>query len=130
MGRKKVTADNLSEKFDEILDKYAEDLEDSLAEVMKEASKTALTALKNESRVFKDAHLPKGRYATGWRVEDESTRLRPKFILHNAKYPWLPHLLENPHAKRGGGRTQGTPHIEKVERQITDDLVKKIEAKL
>lgn len=62
-----------------------------------------------------------GRYAKGWTLKVERTFGRPnQYIIHNKDRPWLAHLLEHGHAKRGGGRVQGQPHIAPVEKEVVD----------
>lgn len=65
-----------------------------------------------------------GRYARGWTFGVERTAGRPPtYIIYNKDKPQLAHLLEHGHAKRGGGRVQGQPHIAPVEREVTEAYV-------
>jgi len=60
-----------------------------------------------------------GRYAKGWTVKSERAHGKPtRYIIHNRDRPHLAHLLEHGHAKRGGGRVQGQPHIAPVEEEV------------
>ena len=44
-----------------------------------------------------------------------------------SKVPGLPHLLENGHAKRGGGRVPGKTHIAPVEQELIKQFEEQIE---
>lgn len=69
-----------------------------------------------------------GQYAKGWTLKTERTSGRPaQYIIHNKDRPWLAHLLEHGHAKRGGGRVQGQPHIAPVEKEVVDAYLAAVE---
>ena len=60
-----------------------------------------------------------GRYAKGWTLKIERVFGKPtQHIIHNKDRSQLTHLLEHGHAKRGGGRVQGQPHIAPVETEV------------
>lgn len=68
-----------------------------------------------------------GRYRKGWRtkaVYDGPGGIR--VLVYNQTDGQLTHLLENGHAKAGGGRVSGIPHIrlaeQKSERQLLQGL--------
>ena len=50
--------------------------------------------------------------------------------MHSKNRYQLTHLLENGHAKRGGGRVRAFPHIAPAETAGTEQLVKDIERDL
>jgi hypothetical protein len=57
-----------------------------------------------------------GEYAKGWAYRQEAPG---SYRVYNKKKPQLTHLLEHGHAKRGGGRVEGRPHIKPaVDRHI------------
>lgn len=128
---KKVTADGLSNAIKGALDDYSVGVLDSLQEVTQKVSKMGAQALGDLSNsTFKDVHLPKGRYGSGWTTQYETGRWSAQGIIYNKKYPGLPHLLENGHAKRGGGRTAGTPHISTIENKIEDEFTREVIRKI
>ena len=50
--------------------------------------------------------------------------------VYSPSHYMLAHLLENGHAKRGGGRVKAIPHIKPAEDHARDELVKDIEKAL
>ncbi|MEX0135397.1 HK97 gp10 family phage protein [Bacillus nitratireducens] len=63
-----------------------------------------------------------GGYRKGWRKKKEGKGV----VLHNTKGQ-LTHLLENGHAKVGGGRVPAQVHICPVEEYVIDELPRCIE---
>lgn len=118
--------DKLSKKIDAILQEYAGEVSDNLADVTKKVGQAGVTALRQQSRA---AFGGSGEYAKSWKKLDYTTRLSAQAILYN-DHPGLPHLLENGHAKRGGGRTEGRPHIAPVEEMLNEQYFRKVEESL
>lgn len=128
---KKVTAATFASAVSDILKDYAEEKAKDTGDIVKAVAKKGALAIKNESlEKFEPAGLKKGRYGTGWTTTIEEKRLGTVATIHNAKYPGLPHLLENGHAKRGGGRVAGTAHIAPVEDEIERNIDMMIRTKL
>ena len=128
---RKVTAATFASAISGILKDYAEETTKDTGDIVKAVAKKGALAIKNESlEKFKPAGLKKGRYGTGWTTTIEEKRIGTVATIHNAKYPGLPHLLENGHAKRGGGRVAGTAHIAPVEDEIERNIDMMIRTKL
>lgn len=126
-SRHKVTLDTFSTELKKILDEYADEVTENVQEVTKKVARKGAQAVKNESlNTFKDVHLKKGRYGSGWTSTVETGRLSAQGIIYNKKYPGLPHLLEHGHAMRGGGRVPGKAHIAPVEKKIVEMYEKEI----
>ena len=66
-----------------------------------------------------------GAYAKGWKSKFEERRLGSSAIIYNEK-AGLPHLLENGHALRNGGRTAGRTHIAPVEEKLVKEYVEAV----
>lgn len=98
-------------------------MEESIDEVSKEAVRRLKQASKTE---FKGT----GKYAGGWTREKEKKRLTVGAVVYNKKTPGLPHLLENGHVKRNGGRYYGKEHILPVEKWATEEVVDRFYDKL
>lgn len=119
---KKTPLDRLQSDIDKILADYAEDMTKTVDDLTSEFGKKGVKSLRSSSRsLFKGT-----KYSKGWSVEFEKNRYGAKAIIHN-KLPGLPHLLENGHALRNGGRTQGRPHIKPVEDELVRGFRKAVE---
>ena len=95
------------------------------AEVKKAVRKTA-NSVKRE--ISQNAPKRTGQYAKSWktRVTGESSQ-NLKVTVYAGKYQ-IAHLLENGHAKRGGGRVEGIPHIAPAEEngeKLLQELIRK-----
>ena len=120
-----TSIDDLADDIMAGLQEYA-DLAD---EAMKKAVRKTATTVKKEIA----ANAPKntGAYGKSWtakKVKENSHSLQ--MTVHSKNRYQLAHLLEKGHAKRGGGRVQGKPHIapaeehgaELLESLITEEL--------
>lgn len=101
-----IRVDELADAVSEALAEYRQDVAENLKESVKDAAKAAVSELKKTSP--KDT----GDYAKGWRSttafeSDSDIRVQ----VHNKTDYQLTHLLEDGHAKVGGGRVEGQPHI-------------------
>lgn len=110
----KITIDNLDSTVKKILEEYEGEVDSNMAQITKRVGDAGVKALKNESKSTFDGN----KYWKGWKATTEQNRLYTKVIIHNAKLPGLPHLLEFGHAKVGGGRVKGRVHISKVESEL------------
>lgn len=63
-----------------------------------------------------------GGYASSW----GSTKQGTARVVRNKKHYQLTHLLENGHAKRGGGRVGARVHIRPVEQNAIKNLEKEV----
>lgn len=123
---KKVTTDTLADSIRDILEEYGDEVKGSLDEITKKIAQKGQQAIKNESK----SKFNGKRYWKGWKVDLQVGRLDTKATIYNESLPGLPHLLEYGHAKRGGGRVQGTVHIAPVEEQLVDEFEKQVRSKL
>lgn len=129
MASQKTTAAKLGEILDKILDAYAEEIQDDMAEVTDEVAKAGAKTLRSVSKVTFGGT---GRYAKGWTVE--TTGKKHKQLVSSATIyntmPGLPHLLEHGFGLRDGGRWKGRAHIAPVEKQITEAYTQAVEGAL
>lgn len=112
----KTPIDKLASAIESILQEYAEDLQQHVDDAAQEVGKAGVKALRAAS---KSSFGGSGKYARGWTSKTDGSRIGKTVTLHN-DYPGMPHLLENGHAKRGGGRVPGRSHIAQVEQEINE----------
>ena len=121
----KCTIDNLAKTIMEGLQEYAD--------VASEDVKTAVRKAGKNVKAEISANAPKrtGAYAKSWAVKTQKeTANSLEVVVHSKNRYQIAHLLEHGHAKRGGGRVAGIPHIappeEKAVKQLEEDIVKKL----
>ena len=124
MGRR-VSIDGLADAVMQELDNYA----DTTTEGVKAAVKKAANTVKKE--ITAGAPERTGRYAKSWRTKatKESSTALEVTVYSPTRY-MLAHLLENGHAKRGGGRVSGRAHIYPAEQHGIEQLERDIEEAL
>lgn len=110
----KVKIDRFAAAISKELADLSEDKREKIKKIIDAAAKEGTKELKSTS--------PKktGDYAKSWTNSNISeNRLKKKGVIYN-KSPEgsLTHLLENGHAKRGGGRVAPKIHIKPVEDKI------------
>ncbi len=118
-----TSIDNLAAEVMKGLQEYSELADDE----MKKAVKKTATSVKKE--ISANAPHDTGTYAKSWtssKVKETSHNLR--MTVHSRNRYRLAHLLENGHAKRGGGRVSGKPHIQPAEKngeELLENLIRK-----
>lgn len=122
----KVRVDGMAEALGAVLEDYGREVTDTVKRTVKAAGKSCKEDIQRRS--------PKrtGAYRKGWRCEtvyDGPNGIRVR--VGNKTKGQLTHLLEHGHAKAGGGRVEGIPHIrpaeEKMQRQLLLDLKEALE---
>lgn len=111
---------DIASEIGKILTEYGEDVTDRIKDVTKDISKKGAQAVKSNAKADFGGT---GKYASGWTSQIETNQYSAQGVIYNKALPGLPHLLENGHAKRGGGRVAGRVHIKPVE----DEIVKTFE---
>lgn len=115
---KTCTIDGLDAAIMNVLNEYEEFTVQTVREATQKIAKEGAKVLKSNSR---SSFGGTGKYARGWTTTSEGGRFDTTVTIHN-NTPGLPHLLENGHAKRGGGRTGGRVHIAPVESKLISDF--------
>ena len=121
----KCTIDNLAKTIMEGLQEYADVASADVKTAVRKAGKNVKAEI--------SANAPKrtGAYAKSWAVKTQKeTANSLEVVVHSKNRYQIAHLLEHGHAKRGGGRVAGIPHIapaeEKAVKQLEEDIVKKL----
>lgn len=118
-----VSIDNLVAEIAKGLAEYSQDVVEKVNVCSERVGKTAVKQLKQTS--------PKryGDYAKSWTMKTEPEVGQPhKRIVHvKAPHYRLTHLLEHGHAKAGGGRVEGKPHIRPAEEMVIQEFTREVE---
>ena len=122
MGRT-IQIDELADVINEGLKEYA----DLATEDVKSAVRKSAKAVKDQ--INGSAPVRTGRYAKSWKVKTtaESANGLEQTVYSPNRY-MLSHLLEQGHAKRGGGRVRAIPHIAPAEQmgiEMFEGLIEK-----
>lgn len=125
---KKTSIDKFSAAIHDILAEYGDDVQENLADAVKQVSKKGAQAVKAAAR---STFGGTGEYAAGWTSRAETGRFSAQGVIYNKDVPGLPHLLENGHVIRNGtrrvyGDLSGREHIKPVK----DAIVKEFEAEV
>ena len=118
-----VSVDQMAEAIMKGLEEY----NDLAADEMKKAVRKSAKLVKTE--INGSAPVRTGRYAKSWttKATKESDHSLEVTVYSPSRY-MLAHLLENGHAKRGGGRVRAIPHIAPAEQmgieQLESDIAK------
>lgn len=126
MAADKVSVSGLADVVMEGLAEYAELATEDMKAAVKKAGQTV------RKEIQAGAPVKTGAYKKSWAVK--TTRETSSFMevtVHSRNRYQLAHLLEFGHAKRGGGRVSGKPHIapaeEKGIRQLEEEIRKALE---
>ena len=120
-----VSVDQMAAAIEEELEKYKDLASDELKKAVKKAGKTA------KSDINESAPVRTGKYAKSWKSKvtaEDSQRIQ--VTVYSPSRYMIAHLLENGHAKRGGGRVRAIPHIKPAEEHAEEVLLKDIEKAL
>lgn len=123
---RKVTINNLQEEVDKILQEYAEDVQGNVDMIARRIGQKGAQAVKNAAKETFDGT----KYASGWGITVEKSRLYTVVTIHNKKQAGLAHLLEHGHVKANGtgryGFWEGRTHIAPVEKEIVARYEKEV----
>jgi len=118
-----ISIDQLAAEIAKGLADYSQDVIEKVNVSSEKVGKAAVKKLKETS--------PKktGKYAKSWTMTTERAVGQPHRRIVHAKTPHyrLTHLLEHGHAKRGGGRVEGKPHIRPAEEMVIREFMAEVE---
>lgn len=121
----KVPVDRLADAVKKVLRDYAQDVDKDVNDLTRAIGKKGAQAVKQASA----GAFGGGAYSKSWTSTLETSRFGSTAVIHSKK-PGLPHLLENGHAKRNGGRVSGRSHIAPVEEKLVEEFQKAVEQAL
>ena len=116
-----VSINEMGDAIMEELEKYSKLATDDLKAAVKE------TAASVRKDIQAGAPVDTGKYKKSWSVKnmhEDSQSI--DLVVHSRNRYQLAHLLEKGHAKRGGGRVSGKPHIAPAEEkgiQLFEELI-------
>ncbi len=100
-----VSVDQLAEAVAQAVRDYSDAVSDAVAHKVDEVADAILMD------AAENAPVKTGAYARAFRKTSLDEFGRTRRIIWNKKFYRLVHLLEFGHAKRGGGRVPGRPHL-------------------
>ena len=117
-----IKIDALADTVNEELEKYQKLSTEGMKKAVRDAGKTV------KDEINSSAPVRTGRYAKSWstKVTAESSVSLEVTVYSPSRY-MIAHLLENGHAKRGGGRVRAIPHIAPAEEHGEEELLQDIE---
>jgi len=113
-----IKVDELAGEIVLAIQAYTEDVSEAIDQAARDTAKAMAKDLRETSP--KDT----GEYAKGWTHRKEAPG---SYRVYNKKKPQLTHLLEHGHAKRGGGRVEGRPHIKPAQDRYVPEFEKKVQ---
>ena len=118
-----IKIDQLASEIAKELSKFSQEVVEKVNISSEKVGKAAVKQLKQTS--------PKryGNYAKSWTMKTEPEVGQPHKRIVHAKAPHyrLTHLLEHGHAKVGGGRVEGRPHIRPAEEEVIREFTREVE---
>ena len=116
---------DLEKAVGDILAEYSADVSKAAEEAITQVAKEATKKLKQS------APHRTGKYAKGWTSKVDKGFMTVEAVVYGKTGTYqLAHLLENGHAKRGGGRTAPVVHIAPVEEWAVSEVQKRIKEQL
>ena len=118
---KTIKPEQLAKEVMDGLEEYADLAVDVMKKEIQETGKSV------KQQISQTAPKKSGRYAKSWSVKKtKETSNSLEVTVHSKNRYMLTHLLENGHAKRGGGRVRAIPHIAPAEEMGIRELEERI----
>ena len=125
MAKHKVTIDDLDKAVIKIIDQYGKDLQWNVVKAARKVARKGREALSELSKQF-DERWGKGKYSSGWRVQEKEDKYGIYEVIYQSKQPMLTHLLEYGHELWQGGRAKAYPHISVVAEKLPEDFSEEV----
>lgn len=132
MANKRTPVDKLHDAIADIVEEYADDIQNNLDVITQKLGPKGALALRQQSRATFEQHT--GDYAKGWKYQYRKTRRTSGTTIYNDHYS-LPHLLEHSHVIRNGtkrvyGTVPGKAHIAPIADELVSSYEKEVIEKL
>lgn len=115
-----VSVDELASAINEGLQEYAALAASGVKSAVRKSARTV------KEQIEAGAPTRTGHYKSSWvATKQEESSQSLQMVVHSKDRYQLAHLLENGHAKRGGGRVAGRPHIAPAE-QMGEELLQSL----
>ena len=120
-----VNIDQLAAEIAKGLAEYSQDVVEKVNVSSEAVGKAAVKQLKQTS----PKRPGSGKYAKSWTMKTEPEVGQPHKRIVHVKTPHyrLTHLLEHGHAKVGGGRVEGIPHVRPAEEEVIREFTREVE---
>ncbi len=119
-----VSIDDLANEITNAVREYTQDVTEGIEKEVNKTSKSVTKEISAKSPRRKNG----GEYAKGWTRKKVVIGGTLSYTTYNKRKPGLAHLLEKGHAKRGGGRVPGIPHIGPVVDRELPQMVNRIKS--
>ena len=119
---KPVSIDQLANEITAAIREYTEDVTAGIEKELDSATKQMVKEIASGSP------RDKGEYANGWARKKISSGGEIRYVIYNKRRGSIAHLLEFGHAKRGGGRVSGKPHIRPAYDRDVPEMERRIKA--
>lgn len=118
-----INVEDLAATVTDILGEYSDEVTAGI--------KADVKAVGHECRqnVQNDSPKRTEKYAKSWKEKYEENQFSATDTIYNTQ-SGLPHLLEDGHQTRNGGRTKPIPHIKPNEEKANADLEKRVTERL
>lgn len=100
-----ISIDSMATEITKAFKDYTQDVTESIESEVETRSNVLTKEIKAKSP------RKTGEYAKGWRRKKVGSGGNLSYVTYNKTRGSLVHLLEKGHAKRGGGRVAGKPHV-------------------
>lgn len=132
LGQVSGAINDILKDYKDYCDKVTyEDIEEAGTVAQKKVKELAPVAVAAYKKWEPNAELiSPGKYKKSWRkmMEGKGTS-KPSAVVYSGQYS-LVHLLENGHAKKGGGRVRGYSHVAPAEEEAEEILMRKLTSDL
>lgn len=120
-----IDVDDLEKAIMDELMSYSEEVTEQLKADVKQVAKECVRDIKNNAPKLSGAYKKSWKLKTAYEDYEDI-----RIVIYSPKHYRLTHLLEHGHAKVGGGRVEGKPHIGPATQKAEKKLIKKVKVSI